>query len=92
MKNEFTLFLSGVEPEDNFKTAIKVTSNLLQSYWYIKRRGKDKIVERFSMVKKNALLVDSGAHTFLSLPEYQDKSVEYWEDYLKRVMYLLLKA
>lgn len=83
MKNEFTLFLSGVEPEDNFKTAIKVTSNLLQSYWYIKRRGKDKIVERFSMVKKNALLVDSGAHTFLSLPEYQDKSVEYWEDYLK---------
>ena len=83
MKNGYTLFLSGVEPEENFYTAIDVTSSLLQSYWYIKRRGKDKIVERFDKVKKNSLLIDSGAHTFLTLAEYQDKTVDYWEEYIK---------
>ena len=82
MKNGYTLFLSGVEPEENFYTAIDVTSSLLQSYWYIKRRGKDKIVERFDKVKKNSLLIDSGAHTFLTLAEYQDKTVDYWEEYI----------
>lgn len=84
MKNEFTLFLSGVEPKQIYDIASAVTKNLLLSYYYIRRRGKEEIEERLYKKKGMKFLIDSGAHTFINDAQYRDKSVEWWEDYLKK--------
>ena len=46
LKGDFTLFLSGVEPVENFNVASSVTKNVLLSYYYIRRRGLAEIEER----------------------------------------------
>lgn len=84
MKSEFTLFLSGVEPKQIYDIASAVTKNLLLSYYYIRRRGKEEIEERLYKKKGMKFLIDSGAHTFINDAQYRDKSVEWWEDYLKK--------
>lgn len=84
MKENFTLFLSGVEPIQNYEVASAVTKNLLLSYYYIRRRGKEEIEERLYKRKGMKFLIDSGAHTFFNDPKYADKTVEWWEDYLKK--------
>lgn len=81
--NNFRLFLSGCEPLQNFQIATSVTKNVLLSYWYIKRRGKEIIEERFSDLKDNSMLLDSGAHTFLEDVTYKDKPIEFWENYIE---------
>ena len=80
----FTLFISGSEP-DNYSTIIlKETPNILISYLYAQRKGKKFLKDRIEMNPNLRLIVDSGAHTFLSRQEeYRDKDVDYWEKYLE---------
>lgn len=79
----FTLFLSGVEPVENFNVASEVTKNLLMSYYYIRRRGLKEIEDRLQRHRGMKLLIDSGAFTFMKDPQYREKSLEWWEKYLK---------
>ena len=80
----FTLFISGTEPENYFHIVAKETPNMLISYLYAQRKGKKFIRERIEKCPNLRLIVDSGAHTFLSRQdEYKDKTVEYWENYLE---------
>ena len=83
MKGEFTLFLSGVEPRENFEVVSGVTRNVLLSYYYIRRRGIDEIEERLKKHRGMKILIDSGAFTFFKDPKYATKTVEWWENYLK---------
>lgn len=83
LKGEFTLFLSGVEPRENFEQVSSVTKNVLLSYYYIRRRGIDEIEERLKKHRGMKILIDSGAFTFFKDTKFQNKSVEWWETYLK---------
>ena len=83
MKGNFTLFLSGVEPVENFNVASSVTKNVLLSYYYIRRRGLAEIEERLKKHRGMKILIDSGAFTFFKDPQYKEKTLEWWETYLK---------
>ena len=83
MQGEFTLFLSGVEPEEHFNIVSNYTKNILLSYYYIRRRGIDEIEARLKKNRGMKILIDSGAFTFFKDPQYAKKSVEWWEKYLK---------
>ena len=83
LKGDFTLFLSGVEPVENFNVASSVTKNVLLSYYYIRRRGLAEIEERLKKHRGMKILIDSGAFTFFKDPQYKTKSLEWWETYLK---------
>lgn len=83
MKGDFTLFLSGVEPVENFNIASSVTKNVLLSYYYIRRRGLAEIEERLKKHRGMKILIDSGAFTFFKDPQYKDKTLEWWETYLQ---------
>lgn len=80
----FTLFISGSEPENYATIILKETPNILISYLYAQKKGKKFIKDRVAMNPELKLIVDSGAHTFLSRPdEYRDKDLAYWEKYLE---------
>lgn len=83
MREEFVLFLSGVEPRENFQVVSEVTRNVLLSYVYIRRRGLEEIEERLSHHKGMKVLIDSGAFTFFNDPQYREKPLEWWEKYLE---------
>ncbi len=83
LKGDFTLFLSGVEPIENFNAVSSVTKNVLLSYYYIRRRGKDEIEARLKKNRGMKILIDSGAFTFFNDPKYSTKSVEWWEKYVE---------
>lgn len=83
LKGDFTLFLSGVEPVENFNAVSSVTKNVLLSYYYIRRRGKDEIEARLKKNRGMKILIDSGAFTFFNDPKYSTKSVEWWEKYVE---------
>ena len=83
MKGDFTLFLSGVEPVENFNVASSVTKHVLLSYYYIRRRGLKEIEERLKKHRGMKILIDSGAFTFFKDPQYATKTLEWWETYLQ---------
>lgn len=82
MKGDFTLLLSGVEPKENWEVASSVTKNVLLSYKYIRKRGLDEIVKRLKSHRGMKVLIDSGAYTFFNDKEFNNKTIEWWEDYL----------
>ena len=79
LKGDFTLFLSGVEPIENFNAVSSVTKNVLLSYYYIRRRGKEEIEARLKKNRGMKILIASGAFTFFNDPKYSTKSVVWWE-------------
>ena len=83
MRGDFTLFLSGVEPIENFNVASSITKNVLLSYYYIRRRGLGEIEERLKKHRGMKILIDSGAFTFFKDPKYAKKTLEWWEKYIE---------
>ncbi len=83
MKGNFTLFLSGVEPRENFEVVSGVTPHILLSYYYIRRRGIAEIKERLQKHNGMKILIDSGAFTFFKDPQYTKKTIEWWEKYIQ---------
>ena len=85
-KEPFSLFFSGVESDTYFEIATGETNTVLMSYLYIKRKGRKFLRDRIEKKPDLRLLVDSGAHTFLSdksKEDYSNKPIEYWEKYLE---------
>lgn len=91
MKEEFTLFLSGVEPRENFEVVSQVTNNVLFSYAYIRRRGIEEIEERLKLHKGMKILIDSGAFTFFNDEQYANKTNDWWEKYIKNYVSFIRK-
>jgi hypothetical protein len=81
-KEPFALFFSGVESDRYFDIVTAESNTVLMSYLYFKRKPKKFLKERFDKCPELRLLIDSGAHTFLSKEEYFEKDVAYWEKYL----------
>lgn len=81
----FTIIYSGVENDRYYKILYDLgIRSFLMSYHYIQGKSID-IKQRFEG-QDVRLFIDSGAHTYQNNAEYEDYSVEYWEEHLKKYL------
>ena len=81
----FELIFSGVENEAFFRTLSECgVKNFLMSYHYVQTHHIN-MKERFGG-KGIRLFIDSGAYTYMTDPKYAERSVEEWEEQLKKYL------
>ena len=83
--NGYTFFFSGTEPNDYFDMVSKETNTMLMSYLYIRNKGVKILEERYEKCPGLKILLDSGAFTFNTSEEYQNKEkydLAYWEKHV----------
>lgn len=72
-----SIFYSGVEYESYLDILYNLgIRNFLMSYEYLKGKGYGQIKKYPDM----HLFIDSGAYTYITNPEFEDYTVEQWED------------
>lgn len=78
-----SIFYSGVEYESYLDILYDLgIRNFLMSYEYLKGKG-------YSQLKKYPdmhLFIDSGAYTYMSNPEFENYTVEQWEDQIHKYL------
>ena len=81
LKRPFNIMFSGVEDDNNFQVLYDMgIRNFLISFFYVQRKHlKTQKYEEMGI----KFFVDSGAFSFITNIEFQDKSVEEWEQYIE---------
>ena len=51
------------------------------SYYYLQQKPKDFLKKRIEKAPNVKVFIDSGAHTFMSKPEFENKPLSFWENY-----------
>jgi hypothetical protein len=78
----FSLIYSGVENESYFDILRECgISNFLVSYHYVQKKRLD-LRQRFSGLDIR-MMIDSGAFTYQTDPEFSNFSINYWEDLIR---------
>lgn len=84
IQRPFSMLFSGVEDDKNFQLLYDMgIRNFLISFHYIQKKHLD--VSRYEEMGIK-FFVDSGAFTYITNLEYQDYTLEQWEDLIKRYL------
>lgn len=84
LQRPFSMLFSGVEDDKNFQLLYDMgIRNFLISFHYIQKKHLD--VSRYEEMGIK-FFVDSGAFTYITNLEYQDYTLEQWEDLIKRYL------
>ena len=82
---KFTMIYSGVESRNYFDILYNLgIRDFLMSFHYIQNKNLNMQQEYGHLGVK--FFIDSGAFTYMSDEKYMDKSVEFWEEHLKKYL------
>ena len=77
----FSMLYSGVEDDKNFNILYDLgIRNFLMSYHYVQSKNLDVDMYQSKGIK---FLIDSGAFTYMSNPNYQNNTIEQWEKHIE---------
>lgn len=84
LNRPFNMMFSGVEDDNNFQILYDMgIRNFLISFHYVQKKHLSTSKYEEMGVK---FFVDSGAFTFISNLEFQDYSIEQWEEYIEKYL------
>lgn len=78
-----SIFFSGVEYESYLDILYNLgVRNFLMSYEYLKGKGSSQLKKYSDM----HLFIDSGAYTYITNPEFENYTIEQWEDQIHKYL------
>ena len=84
LQRPFKMMFSGVEDDNNFQILYDMgIRSFLISFHYVQKKHLN--VSRYEEMGIK-FFVDSGAFTFISSLEYQDYTIEQWEEYIEKYL------
>lgn len=80
----FCMLYSGVEDDNNFQILYNLgIRNFLMSYHYVQSKKLDTHMYESKGIK---FLIDSGAYTYMSNPQYRDYTIDQWENHIQNYL------
>ncbi len=82
----FRIIYSGAEVENYFNILYNAgIKNFLMSFHYVQDK-QINMEKRFYGKEDIQFFIDSGAHTYQQYGEYENCSIEFWEDYIRKYL------